>query len=97
MNYNFYSEFSPDEVNILTELDNFLKNSLKYCDRDPVLANNLAYDIDDKCVYALPINKSKRFESAKDGRPWSNIRESKRSNFSGDQYISTCRGSNLGI
>ena len=43
-----------------------------------VFANNLPYDIDDKCVYVLPINKSKRFESAKDGRPWSNIRESKR-------------------
>ena len=64
---------------------------------NPVFGNNLPYDIDDKCVYALPINKSKRFESANDGRPWSNIRESKRLNFSGDQYISTCRGSNLGI
>ena len=42
---------------------------------NPVFANNLPYDIDDKCVYVLPINKSKRFESAKDGRPWSNIRE----------------------
>ena len=29
-NYNFYSEFSSNEVNILTELDNFLKNPLKY-------------------------------------------------------------------
>ena len=29
-----------------------------------VFANNLPYDIDEKCVYVLPINKSKRFESA---------------------------------
>ena len=51
------------------------------------------YDIDDKRVYVLPINKSNRFESTKDGRPWSNVRESKRSNFSGDRYVSTCRRS----
>ena len=60
-------------------------------EENSVFANNLPYDIGDKCVYILPINKSKRFESAKDGRPWSNIRESKRSNFSGDRYMSTCR------
>ena len=29
-NYNFYSEFSSNEVNILTELEKFLKNPLKY-------------------------------------------------------------------
>ena len=58
-----------------------------------MFANNLPYDIDNKCVYVLPINKSKRMESVKDGRPWSNIRESKRSNFSGDRYMSTCRES----
>ena len=34
-------------------------------DENPVFANNLPYDIDDKCAYVLPINKSKRFESAK--------------------------------
>ena len=37
-------------------------------DENPVFANNLPYDIEDKCVYILPINKSKRFESAKDGK-----------------------------
>ena len=57
-----------------------------------MFANSLPYDIDDKCVYVYPIKKSKRFESAKDGRTWSNIRESKRSIFSGDRYMSTCRG-----
>ena len=60
---------------------------------NPVFANNLPCYIDDKCVYVFPINKSKRFESAKDGRPWSNIRGSKRSNFSGDRYLSSCRRS----
>ena len=34
--YNFYSEFSSDEVNILTELDNFLKNPFKYYNSDTV-------------------------------------------------------------
>ena len=27
-----------------------------------VFANNFPYGIDDKCVYVLPINKSKRFD-----------------------------------
>ena len=58
-----------------------------------MFANNLSYDIYGKCVYVLPINRSKRFEPTKDGRPWSNTRESKRSNFSGDRYMSTCLGS----
>ena len=62
-------------------------------EENPVFANNLPYDIDDKCEYVLPINEFKRFESTKDGRSWSNIRESKRSNFSGHRYMSTCRGS----
>ena len=35
-NYNFYSEFSSNEVNILTELGNFLKNPLKYYNSDTV-------------------------------------------------------------
>ena len=59
---------------------------------NPVFVTNLPYGIDDKCVYVLPINKSKRFESAEDGRPWCNVRESKRSNFSGDRYMSACHG-----
>ena len=33
-NYNFYFGFSTDEVNILTELDNFLKDPLKYYNSD---------------------------------------------------------------
>ena len=35
-NYNFYSEFSSNEVDILTKLDNFLKNPLKYYNSDRV-------------------------------------------------------------
>ena len=31
-----YSKFSSDEVNILTDLDNFLKNPLKYYNNDAV-------------------------------------------------------------
>lgn len=50
-----------------------------------MFANNLPNDIDDKCVFALLVNKSRRFVSAKDGRSWSNVRESKRPNFSGDR------------
>ena len=43
-------------------------------------AEKLPYDIDGKCMYELPINKSRRFES-------------KSINFVGDRYISTWRGS----
>ena len=35
-NYNFYSKFSSNEVNMLTEVDNFLKNPLKYYNSDTV-------------------------------------------------------------
>ena len=35
-NYNFYFEFSSNEVNIFTELGNFLKNPLKSCNSDTV-------------------------------------------------------------
>lgn len=58
-----------------------------------MFANNLPNDIDDKCVFALLVNKSRRFVSAKDGRSWSNVRESKRPNFSGDRWTNTGRGS----
>ena len=34
--YNFYSKFSSNEVDISTELDNFLKNPLKYYNSDTV-------------------------------------------------------------
>ena len=71
---------SPTEIDIKEEsiLENYTSNTRTLSETKPVFANNLPYDIDDKCVYVLPINKSKPFESAKDGRPWSNIRESKR-------------------
>ena len=35
-NYNFCSDFSSNEVDILIELDNFLKNPLKYYNSDTV-------------------------------------------------------------
>lgn len=38
-------------------------------EKDPVFAKKLPYDIDNKLNYVLPINKSKFFKSAKEGRP----------------------------
>ena len=35
-NFDEYSKFSSDKVNILTELDRFLANSLQYCNCDTV-------------------------------------------------------------
>ena len=55
--------------------------------------NQLLFDIDGNCIFEVPINTDKRFDSTKDGRHWGPLRESKRSGFSGDRYIATCRGS----
>ena len=85
------SETKPD---VSRRASGKIYNSEHYWEEEnPVFANNLPNDIDNKCVYVLPINKSKRFEFTKNGRPWSNTRESKRSNFSGDRYMSISNGS----
>ena len=55
--------------------------------------NQLPFDIDGNCIVEVPINTDKRFDSTKDGRHWGPLRESKRSGFSGDRYVATCRGS----
>ena len=55
--------------------------------------NQLPFDIDGNCIFEIPFNTDKRFGSTKDGRYWGPLRESKRSGFSGDRYIATCRGS----
>ena len=55
--------------------------------------NQLPFDIDGNCIFEVPINTNKRFDSTKDGRHWGPLRESKRSLFSGDRYITICRGS----
>ena len=55
--------------------------------------NQLPFDIDGNCIFKVTINTDKHFDSTKDGRHWEPLRESKRSGFSGDRYIATCRGS----
>ena len=54
--------------------------------------NHLQFDIDINCIFEVPINTDKRFDSTKDGRHWRPLRESERSLFSGDRYIATCEG-----
>ena len=54
---------------------------------------SLPYDVDGNQAFILPLDKTKRFKNSKDGRHWTNIRESWKSNFSGDRYMTTCRGS----
>ena len=49
-------------------------------------AEKLPYDIDGKCMYALPINKSRRFETSRVG-PWGKIHESKHIDFVGDRHV----------
>ena len=46
--------------------------------------NQLPFDIDGNCIFEVPINTDKRFDSAKDGRHWRSLRETKRSGFSED-------------
>ena len=55
--------------------------------------NILPYDIDGKGVFIVPVKPQKRFESTKDRRPRSSLMASKRGEFSGDRYITNCKGS----
>ena len=52
----------------------------------------LPFDIDSNCIFEVPINTVKHFGSTKDGRHWGPLNESKKSCFSRDRYIATCRG-----
>ena len=54
--------------------------------------SHLSFDIDINCIFEVPINTGKRFDSTEDGRHWRPLRESKRSLSSGDRYIATCQG-----
>ena len=66
-----------------------------YWDDVPITeATEIPFDINDKCAYCVPIDERKsRFKAVKDGRPWENARESKRSGFQGDRYLAKCNGS----
>ena len=55
--------------------------------------NQLPFDIDSNCIFKVPINTDKRFDSTKDGGHCRPLTERKTSGFSGDRYIATCRGS----
>ena len=55
--------------------------------------NHLPFDINRNCIFEVPINTDKRFDSTREGRHWGPIRESKRRGFSGYRYIVTYQGS----
>ena len=55
--------------------------------------NQPPFDIDGDSIFKVPINTEKRSDSTKYGRHWGPLRESKRSGFSRDRYIATCRDS----
>ena len=77
------------------------RHSSKFCipsdywDNVPIIEDKkIPFDINDKCAYRVPFDEHKgRFRAVKDGRPWANARESKRSGFEGDRYLATCMGS----
>ena len=55
-----------NQMLIVVPLIRFTSANISGNKKNPVLANNLPYDIDDKYVYVLPRNKFNHFESAKD-------------------------------
>ena len=54
---------------ILEPLVRFTSVNITGKKKNPVFAKKLPYDIDNKCTYVLPINKSNLFKSVKEGRP----------------------------
>ena len=82
----------PEEsVKILPSGKTYIKESWDKIKK--VKCTSLPYDVDGNQAFILPLDKTKRFKNSKDGRHWTNIRESRKSNFSGDRYMATCRGS----
>ena len=77
----------------LTSSGKIYVEEMYWQDTSIIQTNQLLFDIDGNCIFEVPINTDKRFDSTKDGRHWGPLRESKRSGFSGDRYIATCRGS----
>ena len=53
----------------------------------------LPYDIDGRSIFNVPFNPENRFESSREGRPWSNLMRSRRSGFKGDRFMVQCKGS----
>ena len=59
----------------------------------PIEVKTLPYDINGSCRFMIPYNKQEgRFKASVDGRHWGQIKESKRSGFNGDRYLSVCQG-----
>ena len=60
---------------------------------EPEEAQELPYDIDDKCVYTLPFDPIYRIRSTKDGRSWNSWTTPTRKHFGGMRRKACCGGS----
>ena len=94
---NLYSSFSSDseeDTPIARSESGKVYVKQSYWVKTPVKhVKQLPYDIDGRGIFHVPFNPKKRFESSRDGRPWSNVMRSRRSGFKGDRFMIQCKGS----
>ena len=68
-------------------------NVRKWDDCEPILVNQLPYDIDGLCRYVIFCPKEDMMRSSKDGRPWKTWVQSSRKGFFGIRRVARCKGS----
>ena len=83
---NLYNSFSSveEDASILRSESGKVYVKQSHLEKTPVKhVKQLPYDIDGRGIFNVPFNPEKRFESSRDGRPWSNLMRSRRSEFKG--------------
>ena len=92
--YNSFSSEREEESSIVRSECGKVYVKQSYWEKTPVKhVKQLPYDIDGRAIFNVPFNPGKRFESSRDGRPWSNLMRSRRSGFKGDRFMVQCKGS----
>ena len=92
--YNSFSSETEEDTSIVRSESGKVYVKQCYWEKTPVKhVKQLPYDIHGRAIFNVPFNPEKRFESSRDGRPWSNLMRSRRSGFKGDRFMVQCKGS----
>ena len=92
--YNSFSSESEEDTSVVRSESAKLYVKESYWGKTPVKhVKQFSYDIDGRGIFNVPFNPEKRFESSRDGRPWTNVIRSRQGGFKGDRFIAQCKGS----
>ena len=91
--YNSFSSESEEDTSIVRSESGKVYVKQSYWEKTPVKhVKQLPYDIDGRGIFNVPFNPEKRFESSRDGRPWSKLMRSRRSGFKSERFMVQCKG-----